>query len=344
MKQNLSRMLVGTVLKKSLTSIKDCPERGIRNLVDMALQFSDGRFQKHFFTVTQTMLQNENSAYYDLVRDTITHTNIDRLYTFGMNLGYNGCTEGARCIRINEKAMNCNIPWNISLQINSQNFEETITQYNTLIHEGENLGIYTWLVFPMNQPKRVLSLAETFSNSVFCIFCEADELSSAFLDEVADLYNVMLVIRYDENASTICDKLKEMGLLYSVWYQYNQKDIEFILNGDLFYVTQQLSPCFTVLIPEADCPDEICHLIHQASVQIRIDQSYRTLVWELYGDNCLIDAIISGDACSVYFDSSGDLYNRNKKIGGEHHNMFKSSLSDILINSYPKEMRSQHEE
>lgn len=76
----MSRLLVETVVKKSLKGIKDSPERGIRNLVDMALQFSEGRFQKNFFTMAQIMLQNENSAYYDLVRETVTHTDTDRLF------------------------------------------------------------------------------------------------------------------------------------------------------------------------------------------------------------------------------------------------------------------------
>ena len=94
MEKSMSRMLVETVVKKALKSIKESPERGIRNLVDMALQFSEGRFQINFFTVTQTMFQNENSAYYGLVRNVVAYTDSDRLFTFGMNLGYNSCTEG----------------------------------------------------------------------------------------------------------------------------------------------------------------------------------------------------------------------------------------------------------
>lgn len=76
MEKSMSRFLVETVVKKALKSIKDSPERGIRNLVDMGLQFSEGRFQKNFFTVAQTMLQNENSAYYSLVRNKIGRAHV----------------------------------------------------------------------------------------------------------------------------------------------------------------------------------------------------------------------------------------------------------------------------
>ena len=59
MENSISRMLVEMVVRKALKSIKDDPERGIRNLVDMALQFSsEGRFQRDFFSAAQTMLQN----------------------------------------------------------------------------------------------------------------------------------------------------------------------------------------------------------------------------------------------------------------------------------------------
>lgn len=332
----MSRLLVETVVKKSLKGIKDSPERGIRNLVDMALQFSEGRFQKNFFTMAQIMLQNENSAYYNLVRETVTHTDTDRLFTFGMNLGYNSCTEGAGRIRQNEKIMNCNIPWTISLWLDAQKMNENQESYHMLIREGEHLGIYTWMLFAPEAPQQVLSLAENHPDSAFCLFCQAEDLSDAFLAEAADLNNMMLVVRYEERAANLCETLREMGLLYSVWYQYGQKDTESIINGDLFSSTQQLFPTFTVLIPEKGCLDEIRRLVYQAVRSAREKQAYHTMVFEFQSDNCLIDSIISGDACFASFDKNGDLCDWNKQYKRGHYNLFQSSLSDILANNFSK--------
>lgn len=338
MEKSMSRMLIETVVKKALKSIRDDPERGIRNLIDMALQFSpEGRFQKNFFTVAQAMLKNENSAYYKLVHDVAAHTDAERLFCFGMNVGYNGCTEGAERIRANEVNMNCNIPWTLSLQADTRKFQDNFNRYDALIRDGESLGIYTWMLFALDKPQSVVSLAQMHSDSAFCIFCQAEDLSAVFLDEVADLYNVMLVVRYEETIDTCCATLREMGLLYSVWYPYGQKDTETILNGDLFSSTQQFSPIFTVLVPEIDCPEEIRRLAYQAVKQAREAQTYRTLVWDIQGDNCLIDSIISGDICSVYFDKNGDLRDHwDRKFEGKHNNMFKSCLSDILMCVCPK--------
>ena len=336
MEQSLSRLLTETVVKMALKSIKESPERGIRNLIDKALQFSNGRFQKNFFSAAQTMLQNENSAYYGLVRDTVTYTDMKRLYTFGMNLGYNGCTAGARRIRKNEDKMACMIPWTISLQIDAQIFEENRNTYDAFINEGEELGIYTWMIFSLDEARTALSLAEAHPDSAFCVFCEAKNISPEFLDEVTDLYNVMIAVRYEENAADMCSVLRERGLLYSVWYQYEQKDVADIINGDLFAGTQELSPVFTVLIPDTGCNDEVRCLMHQTVRKVRDEQAYRTLVWELQGDCCMVDSIISGDACCICFDSEGNLCDWSRRLEGRHHNLFQSSLSDILISACPK--------
>lgn len=53
MARDISRVLIETVVRKMLREAKDSPERSIRNLVDMALYFSDGRIQRNFFTVAQ---------------------------------------------------------------------------------------------------------------------------------------------------------------------------------------------------------------------------------------------------------------------------------------------------
>ncbi len=336
MEKSMSRMLVETVVKKALKSIKESPERGIRNLVDMALQFSEGRFQINFFTVTQTMFQNENSAYYGLVRNVVAYTDSDRLFTFGMNLGYNSCTEGARRIRENEEKLGCNIPWTVMLQIDTQQFEENQQEYNAMIREGENLGIYTWMLFPTEHPQEIFSLVKDYPDSAFCIFCEAKDITSAFIEESVECKNLMLVVRYNENIDAVCEALRESELLYSVWYQYGQKDTEIIINGELFSSTQQLSPTFTVLLPEKNCPEEVRRLVYQEVKRARSEQNFRTLTWELQRDNLLIDSIISGDGCSTCFDKNGYLCDWSGKI--ENYNLFQNDLAEMLTAAYPKKV------
>lgn len=336
MEKRMSRIIIETIVKKALKYIKHSPERGLRNLIDMALQFSEGRFQKEFFTVVQTMLQNENSAYYELIRDTITHVDTENLYTFGINVGYNSCTVGAQRIRENEKILGCNIPWTMSVHINTQQFEKNQQKYEDLIFEGEHLGIYTWMLFALDQPEKTFSMVKNHPDSAFCIFCDVKDMPLTFLEKVTQLKNLMIIVRYNENAADICAELRAKKLFYSVWYQYGQKDTESIINGNLFRDVQQLSPVFTVLIPENKCPEEVRQAIYSTVKRTRLDQSYSTIAWDFQGDNYLVDTIISGDACSVNFNKDGNLCDLEKTFENGHHNLFKSSIINILLNTFPK--------
>lgn len=335
----MSRMLVELVIKNALKNIKDNPERGIRNLADMALQFSEGGFQKNFLTDIQTMLQNENSAYYELARRIISYTDTDRLYTFGMNAGYNGCNAGAQCIRENEMKLNCLIPWTVIFQIDSKHYDANRQRYQAILGEGEKLGIYVWMLFAMNQPQMLLSLARDYPDSAFCIFCSSDDLKDDFLNEAADLHNIMPVVRYDNNMADTCRVLQERGFLYSAWYLYGQTDTEQILNGNLFENMQQPDPAFAVLVPKPGCPEKVHELVYRTVKGIRSSQTYPAIPYELPGDNNLINSIISDISnapCSICFDANGNLWEQCRKTEDSRHNLFQDNLTEILRNVCPK--------
>lgn len=329
MKDDLSRVIIETVVKNKLRDIKQSPERSVRNLVDMALHFSEGRFQKRFFEMAQTMLKNENSGYYRLIRNAVTHVETDRLFTFGMNLGYNGCTVGAQRIRERENQLGCMIPWTVSLTLDGSTH---LPRYHDLIQEGEELGIYTWMVFTSGAASESLALAEEHPDSAFVLFCEQEDLTTGFLEQAKELFHIMLAVCYEETAADIFAQMRDMGLLYSVWYEYGISDMETILNGELFDCTQQVFPAFTVLVPEPHCPESVRRLVHQTALRIRKDQCYSTIPWELYRDNELLDAIISDDSCSITFDRAGLLMgDKDGKL-----NLFQHNLKEILSHRYPR--------
>jgi len=68
MENSVNRIMVNTIVKKAIHDLKTDPERTVRNLVDMALKFADSRFQQQFYSGAQSLLTNENSGYYTLVR------------------------------------------------------------------------------------------------------------------------------------------------------------------------------------------------------------------------------------------------------------------------------------
>jgi len=336
MENSMSRILIETVVRKTLKDMKEDPERSIRKLVDMALHFSEGRFQTNFFQAAQTMLENENSPYYALLRNIVSSVDAERLVTFGMNLGYNSCTLGAKKIRENEQELGCNIPWTVAFQTDSSQISEHLSEYQTAVADGERLGIYAWMLCAQSRPQDLLPLIQEHPDSAFFLFCDPDDIDTAFLDSISDMNNLMLVVRYEETAEALYTQIRDSGLLCSAYYAYTQEDIESIMNGDLFYSIQQAHPVFAVLLAQPGCPDSIQNAAHQAIIQARDEQSYQTIPLEFYFDNRLIDKIISDDACSAWFDPSGKLYSRAGEETKVNCNLFDVGLLSSFQSAFSK--------
>lgn len=336
MNHNTSRIIIETMVCKAIKDMKDSPKRSTRNLVDMALQFSEGRFQQKFFEVAQTMLKNANSPYYDLVQDIAVHVDSEKIMRFGINVGYNGCTVGAKMIREIEEREKYNIPWMISLHLCPQQFLIHQAKYHTMISKGEEIGIYTWMLLPEGQPYEVLPLVQQHPNSAFALFCTPKEITMSFLDDVSELNNLMLVVRYDEEAQDTCELLRKMGLLYSVYDIYTEADVEAITRGDLFCGTEQLHPVFTVLLADEECPDMARQEVYQYVRLVRDKQEFQTIVWEATCDNSFVDSIISEEPCLSGFDADGYLFTELEHKKESFFNLLKNDLPQILKKAFPK--------
>lgn len=336
MENSMSRILIETTVRQTLKGLREDPKRSVRNLVDMALQFSDGRFQSHFFATARTMLENENSAYYALVADVARHIETEHLVKFGMNLGYNSFTWGAQYIRYNEGQLGFNIPWTVLLQMDPSGYLEHMRQYDNAIGEGESLGIYSWMLFTSADPSALLSLVRRHSDSAFFLFCPPQTVSGAFLKELSLIRHLMPVIRYEDAAKDACMLLRKEELPYAVYCPYSRENADFIISGSLFRNAQRLHPIFTVLMPEPGCPARISQLVHQAASEARARQSYQTVPWELYHDTRNLDEIISSDACYVLFDKQGTLRTLDTSKGSSVGNLFTEGLTPLLRRACPK--------
>lgn len=336
MENSMSRILIETTVRQTLKGLRENPKRGIRNLVDMALQFSEGRFQSRFFETARTMLENQNSAYYTLVADAALHIETEHLIKLGMNLGYNSFTWGAQYIRCNEEQLGFNIPWTVLLQMNPSGYLEHMRQYDDVIAEGESLGIYSWMLFTPANPSFLLPLVRRHSDSAFFLFCPPQVITGAVLEEISRIRHLMLVVRYEDAAKDACILLRELELPYAVYCPYSEENVDFIMNGSLFRSAQQLHPIFTVLAAKPGCPADISRMVHQAATEARDGQTYQTVPWELYYDTRSLDEIISNDACYALFDQQGNLCMPDVSHRFSDGCLFTEGLTSLLRRTYPK--------
>lgn len=336
MAETMNQALIETTVKQAIKRIQDDPERSTRNLVDMALLFSNGKFQHRFLEVIQQMLQNEQSSYYRLISDLITNVDTKRITTFGINLGYNSCTRGARTIRKIESEQGYNIPWGVFLKINDNSFEHNEENYFSLLEQGQELGVYTWFLFSEQGIASCLELAEKYTDNAFLIFCHPNDITPALLDEASELYNIMFVVAYENETDQTCNLLRKRNFLYSIYYSYTEDDMVEILNGDILTDIQELHPVFALFHPNNDCPLPIQQLVYEFVLEARMKQNYLTVPFDLIHDMQHIDEIISDDASFVFFDENGFCFSKTTGFSETTYNFLEYSLVDMLKSIVPK--------
>lgn len=332
--KDITKILVETTLRKTLKDIKDSPKRSFRNLIDMGLDFAKGRFQKPFLEAVQQMLKNEHSPYYNLISDVVYNVNHERLITFGMNVGYNGCTKGAKKIREIESKEHYNIPWSVSLKIDGKNYLDNEEKYISVIEQGKVLGIYTWLIFADWNVKSILSLAKKHSDCAFAFFCDEADIDENLMDEAENLYNVMFVVRYNEEMINTVSLLREREMLYSVYIPYNDDNVTEITDNDYFEGIENLHPAITALTPTFNCSVQAREKAYEYVINIRKNQELQTILWDTLSDSKFIDSVISENACTAIFNENGNLVSFDTGKVDEEYNIFNMGLIDIFKTSF----------
>lgn len=333
---SVTQVLIRTIVKKALKDIKEYPERNTRNLVDMALHFSEGRFQTRFFEAAQTLLHNEQSSYYKLIQDFVLHADTERILNFGMNIGYRSCTLGADIIRQTEQERHFNIPWALTLITDLAQDSDASTLYQPIIDQGKALGIYTWVFFSENHTRKLLPLIQDNPDCAFILFCPAHEITKELTEDAASLSNLMFSVQYGEQTEAACDLLRANQFLYSVHFLYGEENFEWITDGDFLSHVQTLHPAFTIFISSSSCPKHLQQKIYDYICLTRNAQKYETIPFDLLYDNLAIDEIISDDSCSAGFDSNGNLFHIWGQTTNPECNIFQNTLSDIFKQSFPK--------
>lgn len=329
----MEKVIVNTLVKNAIKNLKTDPERTSRNLIDMASRFSDTRFQKHFYGRLQLLLSNEDSAYYDLVRNTLAKVDEETLLTYSMNLGYNGLYRGTEKIRKQEAKLGYNIPWNICLTIQQGRVYDP---HHKVIREGEEMGIHSWYLFSDHAIHECIHIASLHPDSAFVIFCGSHEIDLTVLDVASVIHNLAIIVSFDKDADTACELLQLSGILYGVHYTYQEADLPAIESGELLEEIQPLHPAVCILKPKFLCQESLRQRVYTWITNARLEQKYSTVPFDLYEDVRLVDSIISEDPIWVGFDEYGQL---NTQIGVDRtygRNIFVNPLSEILKQTFPK--------
>lgn len=339
MTTDIRRIMIESMMNKIIRDAKKSPKRTVRNLIDMGLNFTKGRFQKKFLTYAQGMLQNQNSAYYELAENIFLNVDKDLLINFGMNLGYNGCTKGAKKIRKIEEEKGFNIPWSLSVIIDEKKLELHPETYSKIIEQGMDLGIYVYLLYlPEGNPEILPELLEKYPERAFAVFLKDSRITDEFARRIRQLKTAMVSVCPDENAAENCRILRAENVLFAVYYSYREAEKDYILSEDWFLKIMELRPHFIFLKADPSCSSQIQDEVYERVLDVRIkQQSQAVFCIELVRDMWKIDEIVSDDAYVIGFEADGSLRMYGSECNGDSYNIFESSLEDILRAAAGKE-------
>lgn len=339
MNHTLPRTLIETLVRKAIHELPKAPKRCMRNLVDMALNFSDGRMQNRFFTKIQQLLRNSNSSYYELIPDVAAAVDTDRILTFALNVGYNSCTVGVKQIRDVEQKQHFSVPWSISLAISGSAYARQEEQYHALIRQGVALGVYAWMLYAQDDPVCALKLAAGHPECAFVLHCRPVQVDADLLEAALPVSNLMFAVQHTDGVEEACRLLRAQRFLYAVYHIYEDAQVDAILSGALLRDTASLHPAFTVFLAGKNCSHQARQAVHRYVSRMRDSQKCPTILWDTVGDSCLVDHVISKSFCLSGFDAQGYLYTL-RGSGGRlerlEYNIFRQPLIDILSGVFPK--------
>lgn len=336
-KTDFTRVLIEGTVRRTLNRLQEAPEREIRNLVDMGLNFSTGRFQTHFLEIAQNMLQNPNSSYYTIIKDTAWHVDQERLMAFGINLGYDSCTKGAKIIRQTEAERHFNIPWALSIALNEEKLSQEPAFYPGLFKQGKELGIYTYLLYLKEDASLAPALLQTQPDCAFILFLRGSQITPALIRLFETVKNVMICVHANDDMDEACGRLREARFLYAVYKPYSESSKEEILGGQWLQEILPCHPVFAFLLPDLSCSSQTREAVHSYILSIRDRHMYPVIPIDIRQDMMLIDRIVSDDICLAGFEETGNLCTHTGRYQSKEYNIFSNTLDDILRRTMAKE-------
>lgn len=326
-KDTVTRTLVKHTIRKTIRGIAADPERKLRAMAELASENASGKTQKDLFDAIRGMLENDSSAYYALGKDLVASVEEDALAVFGFNVGYNGCTSGAKTVREAEAEIGCRIPWCFALCAGPDACSAAAADH--IIGEGRKLGVYVYLIF--GEPGRdIFPLLKKYDDCAFVLFFPAEKMTAALADEFAPLRNVMTAVSSPEREALriACEALRKRRMLYSVYRAYGPgtAEGEALLKPDVLHFCESLHPAFYLLVPNR----EERNFLWKRTVELRASQQYKFLLMDLGSDMLAASRDVTGEECFAVFLREDRLLTEKGEFQGGDFDALRRPLADVL--------------
>lgn len=301
--RKLNRNLIELAVSQGIREIRQDTKRGLRRLSDLGQHFAGRWFSQNIFIQIHDILKQDDSRYYQLIKNCLDSIDEEALKTFGINLGYNSWTCGVSRIRksIQEGepivSWYCELPYKGDRNDSSSSLQKL---YKT-VEEKRRQGVFTFLLYPQQTfsecPEMIFVLDEFPDCAFLCFFKESD-LTNAEIKILGKHKNSVYLfsaLKEDGSPNTeIGEKLKEQKILYSYYYIYEEMDggLEGIL-AKLQGVLEK-EPAALIMKAGDSVSEEYRRACAKEIWKKRMIPQYTTFLIELSEDGQKIDELIAG--------------------------------------------------
>lgn len=307
--QDITRSIIGTTIDRGLREMSEDPQRSVRKLADLGKRFSKGRFQARLFSLFQELLRNDNSSYYLLINNLLKDTRWENLRTFGLNVGYNGWTAGAKIIRKQTLLRKTDIPWILIFHYNPKLTKGlSLKQIAEYIQKGKELGIFCFFLWQENSLDGSSELLELIEENPDCAFIWQIPdlpLGCETISKIADCDNLMMSLPYDctHSQENAC-KLHTIKAFFAYYLFYENSDIiEQISEISNQIINEHCSFLLLIAKGQNNRSDDLAEYIYN----LRLEQTLPIFPVDIYSDFAAVSSIISEHPCIFELLSDGQV-------------------------------------
>lgn len=300
-KMDLQRTIVEGTVSRALRDMEGDTHRTARNLVDLGMSLARGPFERQFFAKCRQILDDDSSPCFEMIRRVLSCFDRQTLLTFGVNVGFEGCSRGAKRIREVESREGFNVPWTIRIAAGEQGLSRIYVQ--RVITEAMELGVHVFILEDCGLAQS--DLRQILTDNPPCAFGVITHGlwgQDWDLDVLADLHNLLLCVDGEGPlALELCHALEDARMPYAAYLCYDDRIQN--LDSRLEAVGALGSP-LVLLLGDGAGPEAQAQ-VRRRVLESRSSYAYSFVPIDLPGDLLAIDRIISDDPCSLAILSDG---------------------------------------
>lgn len=305
--QDVTRSVIRLELARAFRGMETNPKRTLRKLADLGKVCARGSVQKEMFGIFQQRLRYKDSPYFSVIQNLVRNVSAENLTTFGMNLGYNSWTDGAKKIRSKKYNEGILTSWIQILDLSCGGW--TAENLNTFIELRKTYGVYTYAVLPCTSFSENMFLLDVFQKQSDCAFLWFLPDADSFyinIEDYKDVQNVMPIFKMEAfMESEIHQILNAHQKLYGIYQLYNEQNVLECISRKSLGLLSSFGTPFLFFLSE-DRESDTSSAASRFAVDARMKQAYPFLAVDFYSDITRINEIISGNPLPIHVTEQKD--------------------------------------